>query len=196
MAPGSSRPVGATCWAVVDGKETTMSQLSVRLFGRLAVRCDEQVVHGLNASKVQELLCYLLLHRDRPHPREALASLLWGDTSTAQSKKYLRQCLWQLQAALNFQQAPPDRRLLRVESEWVQLSSASGLRLDVAVFEAAFAAVQHVQIHDLDAPCINISKKMLTLYDQNMFIMCLYACLLLRSCLCHNFFLVLFLLNA
>jgi len=128
-----------------------MSRLSVRLFGRLSVRRDDQAVCGLTPSKVQELFCYLLLHRDRPHPREALASLLWGDTSTSQSKKYLRQSLWQLQAALTAQDAPPDHRLLRVEAEWVQLNSASELQLDVALFEEAFNAVRHVPIHDLDA---------------------------------------------
>ena len=128
-----------------------MSRLSVSLFGRLSVRCDEQVVRGLNASKVQELFCYLLLHRDRPHPREALASLLWGDTSTSQSKKYLRQSLWQLQGALTVHHTPADKRPLRVEAEWVQLNSTSELQLDVARFEEAFAAVQHVPIQDLDA---------------------------------------------
>jgi DNA-binding SARP family transcriptional activator len=67
-----------------------MSQLSVRLFGRLSACCDEQVVHGLNASMVQEPFCCLLLHRDRPHPREAVASLLWGDTSTGELSETLR----------------------------------------------------------------------------------------------------------
>jgi DNA-binding SARP family transcriptional activator len=128
-----------------------MSRLSVRLFGRLLVRCDEKVVCGLTPSKVQELFCYLLLHRDRPHPREALASLLWGDTSTSQSKKYLRQSLWQLQGALAVHHPPADQRLLRVEAEWVQLDSSSDLHLDVALFERAFGAVQHVPIHVLDA---------------------------------------------
>jgi DNA-binding SARP family transcriptional activator len=128
-----------------------MSRLSVRLFGRLSVCCDEQVVRGLNASKVQELFCYLLLHRDRPHPREALAGLLWGDTSTSQSKKYLRQSLWQLQGALTVHHAPPGKRLLRVEAEWVQLSATADLLLDVALFEEAFVALRHVPTEDLDA---------------------------------------------
>lgn len=128
-----------------------MSGLSIRLFGRLSVHCNNRAVRGLNASKVQELFCYLLLHRDRPHPREALASLLWGDTPTTQSKKYLRQCLWQLQGALPLHGEPVDRRTLRVESEWVQLNSAAGLQLDVASFEAAVVAAQGVPIHELDA---------------------------------------------
>jgi DNA-binding SARP family transcriptional activator len=66
-----------------------MSILRVSLFGKFRVQLGEQVMTSLNVRKVQELFCYLLLYRDRPHPREALASLLWGDSSTAQSRKYL-----------------------------------------------------------------------------------------------------------
>jgi DNA-binding SARP family transcriptional activator len=145
-----------------------MSRLSVRLFGRLSVRCDEQVVCGLNAGKVQELFCYLLLHRDRPHPREALASLLWGDTSTSQSKKYLRQSLWQLQGALTVHHAPLDKRPLRVEAEWVQLNSTSDLLLDVALFEEAFAAVRHVPIQELDAARVQPLSRAADQYQGNL----------------------------
>lgn len=145
-----------------------MSRLSVRLFGRLSVQADDVVVRGLNASKVQELFCYLLLHRDRPHPREALASLLWGDSPTSQSKKYLRQTLWQLQAALISHSEPPDRRPLRVETEWVQLNSAASLQLDVAAFEEAFAAVRHAAIQDLDASRVHALRRAADLYQGDL----------------------------
>ena len=46
-------------------------------FGRFDVRCDDRVVDGLNIHKAQELLCYLLLYRDRLHCREILTSALW-----------------------------------------------------------------------------------------------------------------------
>ena len=78
-----------------------MATLTVRLFGRLTVERDGNVVSGLHAGKLQELLCYLLLNRKGVHSREALASLFWGDCDTARSKKNLRQALWQLQSALN-----------------------------------------------------------------------------------------------
>src|SRR4051794_28608068 len=77
-----------------------MSGINICLFGRFCVKRNEQVLHGLDARKVQELFTYLLLHRGRPQSREGLAGLLWGDHSTTQSRKNLRQALWQLQAAL------------------------------------------------------------------------------------------------
>jgi len=61
------------------------------------VQWDSNSLAGLTAGKPLELLCYLLLQRAWFHSREALASLLWGDFTTAQSTKYLRQMLWQLQ---------------------------------------------------------------------------------------------------
>ena len=92
-----------------------MSSLHISLFGKLRVRLDGRVLVGFEASKVQELLCYLLLHRDPPHPRETLAGLLWGEAATAQSKKYLRQTLWRLQSALDSQVEQGSDRLLLVE---------------------------------------------------------------------------------
>lgn len=128
-----------------------MNVLHVSLFGKLHVQLDGQVLTGLNARKAQELLCYLLLYRDRPHPREALADLLWGGNSTARSKKYLRQALWQLQAALDCQSEPTDGRLLIVEPDWLQLNTEADLWLDVAVFEQAFDPARRVPGRELDA---------------------------------------------
>ena len=91
------------------------------------------------ACKVQELFCYLLLHRDRPHPREALSALLWRDIPTTQSKKYLRQALWQLQAALNCEAEETTARTFVIESDWIQFNPTADVWIDVAEFEQAVA---------------------------------------------------------
>lgn len=117
-----------------------MDRLQVSLFGKFCVRCGEQTLDGLDACKVQELFCYLLLHADRPHHREALAGLLWQEQPPAQSKSYLRRTLWQLQNAFTHQDDL--NSVVRVDSDWIQVNSAAGLWLDVVVFEQAFARVQ------------------------------------------------------
>lgn len=127
-----------------------MAMLSVRLFGKFEIQRDGQMLAGFDARKVQELFCYVLLHRDRLYPRETLAGLLWGDRTTAQSKKYLRQALWQLQAALDSLSEPLNRRVLLVEPHWVRLNPAADLWLDVAVLEQSFAHVQGVPGSALD----------------------------------------------
>ena len=140
-----------------------MSTLKFRLFGKFSVERDTQVVKGLDSGKEQELLSYLLVRRDRSHPREALASLFWGDSSTEKSKKYLRQALWHLQAGLETRDHASPRVLL-VQHDWVQLNWQGGLWLDVAVLEHAFEATQSVPGKQLDKPSAELLKDAVKLY--------------------------------
>ncbi len=74
--------------------------LGIQLFGKFSVRRNEHILDGLDARNIQDLFCYLLLHRDHSLPSEKLASILWPETTSAQSKKNLRHILWQPQTAL------------------------------------------------------------------------------------------------
>jgi len=56
-----------------------MKTLCIHLFGKFQAELDGRVLRDLDAFKVQELFCYLLLNRDRSHHREVLAELFWGD---------------------------------------------------------------------------------------------------------------------
>ena len=142
-----------------------MSTLRIHLFEKFCVRCNEQVVDGFDARKVQELFCYLLLHRDHSLPRETLASILWPETTTAQSKKNLRQTLWQLQTALGSQNESVNDRLLLVESDWVQLNSEANLWLDVAVFEQAYNLAQKIPGQELDSSTAQLLLDTVQLYQ-------------------------------
>lgn len=145
-----------------------VAELRVRLFGRVSVERHGQALAGFSASKVQELFSYLLLHRGRPHPREALASLLWGESPTVHSKKYLRQALWQLQGALRYECDPGGGRLLLIDADWVQLNAAAGLWLDVADFERASALAQGVPAEFLDAGIVNALQTAVGLYQGDL----------------------------
>ena len=115
-----------------------MVPFEITLFGKFAIRRDGAALDGFEAPRAQELFGYLLLHRGRPHPREALASTLWEYNDTAQARMYLRRTLWQLQQALAPHQREGEEPVLRVEREWVQLNPHAPLVLDVATFEAAY----------------------------------------------------------
>jgi DNA-binding SARP family transcriptional activator len=114
----------------------------VHLFGRFRVQYGEEPVEGLGVFKVQELLSYLLVHRNRPRPREALAALLWGDMPTEKSRKHLRQALWHVQTALKSRNAAAVDQILVVEDHWVQLNTSTEIWLDVAVLEETFARLK------------------------------------------------------
>ncbi len=122
-----------------------MAGLKAALFGRFRLERDNQQLAEIEASKARELLCYLLLNREKPQPREHLAELLWEDQSPAKSKKYLRQTIWKLKVDLT--DAPPSDLL--VESEWVQLNPAADWWLDVAEFEHDCACLKNKRAADL-----------------------------------------------
>jgi DNA-binding SARP family transcriptional activator len=128
-----------------------MPSLKIHLFGKFRVLSADRELKGLDSSRVQELLCYLLLYRDRPHPRETLASLLWEASSSAQAKKYLRQALWQLQNALGAHAEKGGERVLLIEPDWIYPNPKADLWLDVAIFENAFASVQGLPGEEMDA---------------------------------------------
>jgi DNA-binding SARP family transcriptional activator len=137
------------------------------LFGKFTAYQDAESLKGLEASKDQELLSYLLIHRDRPHSREALASLLWADTSTEKSKKYLRQALWHLHAALNCGRAN-DVEVLRVDHDWLSLNPNSNLWTDVADFERAFAGAEGIAGRQLDDEKAQALRQAVALYNDDL----------------------------
>jgi DNA-binding SARP family transcriptional activator len=136
-----------------------MAELSVQLFGKILISRDHHEVVNIDSHKALELFCYLLLNRDRPHHRETLAELLWGDCSNARSKKYLRQTLWQLQAAINTQENDGDMPVVLADPDWVQINRAAELHLDVALLEEAFRQVQAVRGVVLEVQSVNMVRK-------------------------------------
>jgi len=144
-----------------------MSCLYIRLFGKLRVHYDEEDPIALDSLRVQELLCYLLLFRDRPHTREKLANMLWTDSSISQSKQYLRQALWQLQATLDLDNRPSNR-ILVVESEWISTNADADFWLDVAEFEKAYNLSRGTRGRELDAPQAKVLQEAVRLYKGDL----------------------------
>ena len=141
-----------------------MSTLRFQLFGKLNIVRESSAFIGLEGRKEQELLCYLMVHPGRPHARETLASLLWGETSTEKSRKYLRQALWHLHSALKA--AGP--QFLSVEHDWVQLNLNGHCWVDVAEFEQAFAGTKGTPSKQLDPTSAELLKTAVKLYKGDL----------------------------
>jgi DNA-binding SARP family transcriptional activator len=134
-----------------------MPILKITLFGKFQVENGQGAVAGFEPSKVQELFSFLMAYRDRPHPRESLAALLWGDVPTARSKKNLRQCLWMLNNTLGALASEGNRPLLLVEDDWVQVNPQADYWLDMAEFENVYTRVHSLvgeTMEEEDATCI------------------------------------------
>lgn len=141
-----------------------MSTLRISLFGQFHIQCGEEILTHLLSRKLQELFCYLLLYRDRSHPRETLASMLWGNSSTAHSKKYLRQALWQLQNSVKSRDEGENRQLLLVNPDRICLSPDAEVWIDVAILEQAFARTRGVSGAALDAQQAQVLSDAVDLY--------------------------------
>jgi DNA-binding SARP family transcriptional activator len=147
---------------------SAVSGLNVRLFAKFSVEKDKRVLEGFESGKSLELFCYLLLNRDQYHNRETLASLLWDSNSTSQSKKYLRQALWQLQSILQEISNSSDHPILLIEPEWIRVNPEAGLWIDVAEFEAAYKKAHGLQGWQLDAETLQDLEQAVQYYSDDL----------------------------
>lgn len=141
-----------------------MNVIRVTLFGKFQIQYNGVELAGIEGRKTQELLAYLLLYRSRAHAREVLAETLWGETQRVQTRKYLRQALWQVQTALEPCTADASTTPLVADPEWVQFNPVASVWLDVAQFEDAFARCQGVAGGDLDEQCVEVMSSAVRLY--------------------------------
>jgi DNA-binding SARP family transcriptional activator len=118
-----------------------MPNLEATLFGKFNIQQQGLVIKGMGARKLQELLSYLLIFRNHPQSRELLCETLWGNQSSSNSRKYLRQTLWRLQSAIKLGSDSPAVELC-IDNDWIQISVSRDFWLDVAEFEKVFNIVK------------------------------------------------------
>jgi DNA-binding SARP family transcriptional activator len=145
-----------------------MPLITISLLGKFKVLCQDRLVPDLDKIKVQELFSYLLLHRDQAHTREALATLLWGEISLVQAKRYLRKTLWQLQTPLDQHLPLRAKKTLVVQPDWIQVNPEADICLDVADIEAAFAACQGIPGYQLTTKDVALLQNATSLYKGNL----------------------------
>lgn len=117
--------------------------LSLNLFGTGQLCYGERTLPGFPRHQPHLLICYLALYPDRTHSREHLAAVFWGDHSTGDSRKYLRNALWRLRQTLQSIQAP-DEEYLYVADDTVALADRENLWVDTRAFEENVMCCHHV----------------------------------------------------
>jgi DNA-binding SARP family transcriptional activator len=91
--------VSSLVYAPLSREERAMPQLRIWLLG--SVRCAWDGCQPIRLGRAgQILLGYLVLHRSRPHSRERLAALLWGDADDDRPRRCLNTALWRLRQSL------------------------------------------------------------------------------------------------
>lgn len=145
-----------------------MSRLNISLFGKLDIRVDNQPITTLDKIKVQELLCYLLLYRQRTHTRESLAGLLWQYAQPKQARCYLRKALWQLQSALESEESLAECQILAVDAVWIGINPLAALLLDTAVVEKAYNGCEGIPGRQLNEEQVNRLKQAADVYKGDL----------------------------
>ena len=108
-----------------------MTPLQLTLLGGFQARIGSGPALSLPTRKAQALLAYLALPAGRAHPRDKLATLLWGDSAEGPARNSLRQALFALRRVL-----PAGG--VRVEGDVIALDPAA-VDVDVAAFERGVA---------------------------------------------------------
>ncbi len=92
----------------------------MRFLGGFELHDDEGLLPELPTRKVKSLFAYLVMHRDRSHPREQLAELFWGELGADSARNNLRYALSVLRQTLGAYLAI-DRQQVRFRAERYEL---------------------------------------------------------------------------
>src|SRR5262249_47300844 len=121
--------------AIALAHEGPMARLTLQLLGGLSVRSGSGPGPSLGTKKAHALMAYLAVPPGRAHPRDKLASLLWGNTGDEQARQSLRQTLVALRRALPKTRPPilvVDRDTLALDPDVVDVDVPAFERLATA----------------------------------------------------------------
>ncbi|MGE5224179.1 MAG: AAA family ATPase, partial [Omnitrophica WOR_2 bacterium] len=106
--------------------------MQVQLLGGFGITYADKLVNGLNASRLQSLIAYLILTTNIPQARQHIAFILWPDTSEAKGRNNLRQLLYQLRHLL-----PDYDRFIDIEDDTVTWRLDDNQSIDIQRFVRA-----------------------------------------------------------
>jgi DNA-binding SARP family transcriptional activator len=126
----------------MDGPVDTLSPvaLDARLLGTMQIALGGRQIE-LRRGRRATMLAYLLLRRDRPIPRDALAAAFWPDASPAAARNRLHVAMHAMRADLRTVSPVP----IVVFERGFSLNPRLDVRLDVEEFERAAARGEHAE---------------------------------------------------
>src|SRR5262245_37473668 len=120
-----------------------MARLTLTLLGGFRARLASGASLALPTRKSQAFLAYLAVPAGVAHPRDKLASLLWGSTVETTARTSLRQTLFALRKSLQAANPAP----LLLEADTVALDGAA-VSVDVKIFEQGMTEATPVALSE------------------------------------------------
>lgn len=115
--------------------------LKLSFLGTFLARSGETVIQEFESAKVRALLAYLMLESEKPHSRNHLTGLLWGEGDDLKSAKNMRQALSNLRKTI--QDVDSENPFLLIESDTIRANTNNPrLWLDAQVFEQLISACE------------------------------------------------------
>ncbi|MBN8656384.1 MAG: tetratricopeptide repeat protein [Anaerolineae bacterium] len=139
--------------------------LTLSFLGSFQAKLGEDPIHEFESIKVRALLAYLMLESERPHSRDHLASLFWGNNDEAKSAKNMRQALSNLRKSI--QDTNPQTPYLIISPDSVQANRKnSNVWLDTQAFEELISACEKHLHRDIKTctTCNHHMEKAMELY--------------------------------
>lgn len=124
--------------------------LELSCFGNVEIKQDGRPVEGFVSAKAQALLIYLAV-TGRPHSRETLAGLFWGDKPEEKAKANLRKALSNLRRLVG--------DTITVTGQSVAFNNNKPHRLDVTAFESVWLN------NDANSPNPETLRQIIELYQ-------------------------------
>jgi DNA-binding SARP family transcriptional activator len=140
-----------------------MAAIKLALLGPLLLSMRGQAVPNFGYNKVAALLAYLAIER-RPHSRDALAALLWPESSDEAARRSLRVALTHLRRIIDNQRV--ELPVLLITRDTIAFNSAASTSVDALEFTALITAVERHSdpLHALCASCAQQLAQAAALY--------------------------------
>ncbi|MDX1618328.1 MAG: BTAD domain-containing putative transcriptional regulator [Balneolaceae bacterium] len=114
--------------------------LHIDLLGRFRITCDGKVENSVNTIRVQELLAWLIIHRDTPQQRQRLSFIFWPDSAENQARANLRNLFFQLRETVPFAD-----RLIDSDFKTIRWNPEISVRVDLVEFEEVVASARKAE---------------------------------------------------
>lgn len=136
--------------------------LECRLLGEIRFLMDARPLASFPTPKAAYLLCYLLLHRERRHPRARLIDTFWPDRDEHSARRCLSTTLWRLRRTLGDEVNPSP--FLAIEGDSIGFHTGCPIWLDVTAFEQAAQETAQIRGQDLSPQQAEMLQAAVALY--------------------------------
>ena len=139
---------GKSALIIIHVVNMEVDMLHLKLLGAGEARYFDRALDGFPYQQPFLLLCYLLINKVKPHHRESLAAVFWGDYPTFTARKYLRNTLYRLRSRFD-SVGLEIGKLLSITEETVSFVDTCPYWLDVECFETITSHYQSYQVANL-----------------------------------------------